>query len=255
MLKRESSDAVTEEFVEAKVRRVASDCDDQKVNAEGGPAGQLSSGDVGTLPSSSEADTTCEVCEGDGASNSVGSSVPSSVQAESCAVAARQVPTLELQCGHGAASESTAKPAAGPKFKKFVRFAQGPIESSPDGHPVSEGTTMVARAPCPYNLFTPVKPIEALTKHSLTAMERELGDDFRTENALSLVRLKRRVCSSQLACFPPSRSLSFASTCAPREIWVPSSCICTFQPGALAAVWNHPLETDSTPICDYVLKI
>lgn len=199
MRKRSLVEHVTEGAVEGKARRVASECDEQET-AEPGQAVRLARvGDIGILPSSSEADTTCEVCEGEGASTSVGSSVPSNVQGELCAEAAHQVSDLGLHHGSGEASESNAKPAVNRKVKKSVRFAHGPIDSTPDGHPVSEGTTMVARAPSPYNLFTPVKPVEALTKHSLTAMERELGEDFREENALSLVRLKRRVCLLQLA--------------------------------------------------------
>lgn len=199
MLKRSLVEHATERAVEGKARRVASDCDEQKT-AEPGQAVQLASvGEIGILPSSSEADTTCEVCEGEGASNSVGSSVPNTVTGEFCAEAAHPVSDLGLHHGSGEASGWNAKSATDHKVKKSVRFAHGPIDSTPDGHPVSEGTTMVARAPSPYNLFTPVKPVEALTKHSLTAMERELGEDFREENAMSLVRLKRRVCLLKLA--------------------------------------------------------
>lgn len=194
MYKRNTVEPVGQEYRDGKARRIAGSSGDQPGQADQAHAVQLSNvADAGMLPSSSEADTTCEVCEADGLSNSVGSSVPSTVQGGSCA--AHLVCEPGVEPGPGGASESEAKPASSHKVKKSVRFAHGPIESTPDGHPLSEGTTMVARAPSPYNLFTPVKPVEALTKHSLTAMERELGDEFREENALSLVRLKRRVWS------------------------------------------------------------
>eukprot|EP00892_Ulva_mutabilis_P003149 jgi/Ulvmu1/12835/UM098_0017.1 len=191
MYKRKAAELQGDECREGKSRRISATPGDQPVQDDQGKAVQLSSaGDAGVLPSSSEADTTCEVCDGDGLSNSVGSSVPSTAQGD--AGAAHPACERGSEQGPFGASQSAAKPANSHKVKKSVRFAHGPIQSTPDGHPLSEGTTMVARAPSPYNLFTPVQPVEALTKNSLTAMEKELGDEFREENALSLVRLKRR---------------------------------------------------------------
>lgn len=78
------------------------------------------------------------------------------------------------------------------RCKRKVHFAPGPLEhnDSGDGHPVS---SQVVRSMS--NPYTPITyhPTEALTRHNLTAMENELGEDFKTENAASLIRLRRRL--------------------------------------------------------------
>lgn len=45
------------------------------------------------------------------------------------------------------------------------------------------------------NPYAPIAyhPTEALTRHNLAAMENELGEEFKAENAASLVRLRRRL--------------------------------------------------------------
>lgn len=197
MLKR-SAEPIVEDV---KIRRVDAMNELEAEKGDVGPTHEtqlLCVAEVGGLPSSSEADTTCEVCDGDGGTTSAGSSVPGNLQGKDAAHHVPEQQVVDKQDDRGEEPDSTEKAASNRKVKKSVRFAEpGPIISTPDGHPEEHRscTMMVAKAPSPYAPYTPIKPVEALTRHSLTAMERELGDEFREENALSLVRLKRRVGS------------------------------------------------------------
>ena len=82
-----------------------------------------------------------------------------------------------------------------PLLGKRVKFADGPLLSSSDGHPLHEGQVAAPAPSCKSNDDADDEEScmpEALTPSSILAMERELGDDFQSANAHSLVRLKRR---------------------------------------------------------------
>ena len=82
-----------------------------------------------------------------------------------------------------------------PFLGKRVKFADGPLLSSSDGHPLHEGQLAAPAPSCKSTDDADDEEScmpEALTPSSILAMERELGDDFQSANAHSLVRLKRR---------------------------------------------------------------
>jgi hypothetical protein len=84
-----------------------------------------------------------------------------------------------------------------------VTFAQGPIASSPDGHPDRSVPSVACPRRVPTFVSTQQPVAETLSRASILAMEDELGQEFQQANSSSLVRLKRRVRSQ----FSPSGAL------------------------------------------------
>jgi hypothetical protein len=90
------------------------------------------------------------------------------------------------------------------RSSRRVTFAQGPLPSSPDGHP--DRTSSCPRRLSTFACTAPHPPAETLTRANILAMEQELGTDFQQANSSSLVRLKRRVrtlCPAHDTCQEP----------------------------------------------------
>jgi hypothetical protein len=120
-----------------------------------------------------------------------------------------------------------------------VSFSGVPLEHSRDGCPESNSATPTHSQSC-------AAPPALLTKASLIAMENDLGPDFQSNNAFSMVRLKRRV--------RPSRLLVMLLSCAraghtrASNFWFLSILVeypwctkleCIFRVFGLSLMYNH----------------